>query len=108
MVDAGSHGTHVAGITAAYDAAAPHLSGVAPGAQLISCKIGDTRLGSMETAPGLYRALAAVIQHKADIINMSYGESTATPNSGGAFGGGGVEVLKGEVGLDCGYPTVQQ
>ncbi|RMZ56485.1 hypothetical protein APUTEX25_001332, partial [Auxenochlorella protothecoides] len=82
VVDAGSHGTHVAGITAAYDAAAPHLSGVAPGAQLISCKIGDTRLGSMETAPGLYRALAAVIQHKADIINMSYGESTATPNSG--------------------------
>jgi tripeptidyl-peptidase-2 len=52
VCDAGAHGSHVAGITAAYE----HLrSGVAPGAQIISFKIsiGDTCLGSMETGKAL-------------------------------------------------------
>ena len=44
------------------------------GAQIISCKIGDSRLGSMETMTGLTRALIAALDHRVDLINMSYGE----------------------------------
>ena len=55
---------------------------VCTGAQLISCKIGDSRLGGMETGTGLTRALITVLEHKADLINMSFGEGTSTPNYG--------------------------
>jgi len=47
---------------------------VLTGAQIISCKIGDSRLGSMETMTGLTRALISSLDHKVDLINMSYGE----------------------------------
>jgi tripeptidyl-peptidase-2 len=79
VCDAGAHGSHVAGITAA---AEKERSGVAPGAQLISLKIGDSRLGSMETGTALTRALIEAVKRNCDVINLSYGEGSVIPNSG--------------------------
>ena len=45
----------IAGIIGAYRPDAPELNGVAPGCQIISCKIGDSRLDSMESLPALIR-----------------------------------------------------
>ncbi|KAJ9052337.1 hypothetical protein DSO57_1035213 [Entomophthora muscae] len=79
---AGTHATHVAGILASHHPDEPQLDGVAPGAQIISLKIGESRLGSMETQVGLTRAIAVMAQHKCDLANMSYGEDAKLPNEG--------------------------
>lgn len=79
VCDAGAHGSHVAGITAAFEEG---RSGVAPGAQVISFKIGDSRLGSMETGTSLTRALIEAVKRGCDVINLSYGEGCVLPNRG--------------------------
>ena len=80
VCDAGAHGTHVAGIVAAYFPDQPELNGVAPGAQIVSVKIGDTRLGSSSVNTGETRGMVAVLENGCDLINMSYGGASAFPN----------------------------
>ena len=82
VVDAGAHGSHVAGIVSAYHPGQPELNGIAPGAQIISLKIGDSRLGSMETGVGLIRALIEAVKRGCHIINMSYGEAASMDDYG--------------------------
>jgi len=69
----GSHGTHVAGIIGA-NCDDELLNGVAPGCEFISFKIGDNRLGTMETGTAFCRAVCDAVRMKCDIINISYGE----------------------------------
>jgi tripeptidyl-peptidase-2 len=80
--DAGSHGTHVAGIIGAHFAETPELNGVAPGCQIIGFKIGDTRLDGMETGSSLVRALGAAIERGVQVVNLSYGEYATVDNDG--------------------------
>ncbi|OWZ15801.1 Tripeptidyl-peptidase [Phytophthora megakarya] len=80
--DVGAHGTHVAGIVAAYHPDQPECNGVAPGAQIVAVKIGDGRLGSMETSSALSRAILAVMDANVDVVNMSYGEYASQHNYG--------------------------
>ena len=89
---AGSHGTHVAAITSAYFPDDHEINGVAPGSQVVSLKIGDTRLGSMETGTGLTRALNSIVENNCQVCNMSYGE-----DAGVADQGRWVEMLREEL-----------
>ena len=81
-VDSGAHGTHVAGIVGAHFPESPELNGIAPGCQIIGFKIGDTRLGGMETGTALVRALAAALERGVQIVNLSFGEYGHVDNTG--------------------------
>lgn len=81
--DCTPHGTHVAAIAAVADADGDDSrNGIAPGAQLISIKIGDSRLGSMETGSSIARGMMTAIRLGCDVINLSYGEGCQVPNAG--------------------------
>jgi tripeptidyl-peptidase-2 len=82
VADCNPHGTHVSGIVAGHFPKQPELCGIAPGAQIVVVKIGDSRLGSMETGAGLIRGLSAVVRNKCDLVNMSYGEPSSRHNAG--------------------------
>jgi tripeptidyl-peptidase-2 len=68
----GTHGTHVAAIAAAHDPDNPQRDGVAPGAQIVSIRIGDPRVGG-SYGDGERRAIALAAQAGVDIINVSWG-----------------------------------
>lgn len=78
----GTHGTHVAGIVAAHFPDNPVLDGLAPGAQIVSMQIGDTRLSSLETSQSFMRAMSEAIRLKVDCINISFGEDSHLANCG--------------------------
>ena len=80
VVDVGAHGTHVAGIVAAHFPDRPELNGIAPGAQIVSVKIGDTRQDSSSMGTGEERGIVAVLRNKCHLINQSYGGASPSPN----------------------------
>ncbi len=82
VVPANMHGSHVAGIVGAHYPETPILNGLAPGVQIVSVKIGDSRLGGMETGSAVIRGLEAVRRHGCQLVNMSYGEPTRLPGQG--------------------------
>lgn len=57
----GTHGTHVAAIIGGHVENSPELNGVAPGVEIVSLKIGDTRLAALETHQALMRATKAIL-----------------------------------------------
>ncbi len=78
--DDGGHGTHVAGIAAGYRInGQPDFHGVAPGAKIISLKIGNNTLAGGATTTGskkkafAYAADYARTHHVPVVCNLSYG-----------------------------------
>ena len=80
VVNSGAHGTHVAAIAAGHFPESPELNGIAPGAQIISVKIADSRLPGSETGTGMIRGLLVAIKAGVQLINMSFGEATSLPH----------------------------
>ncbi|XP_073993244.1 tripeptidyl-peptidase II isoform X1 [Rhodnius prolixus] len=82
-----SHGTHVASIAAACFPDDPDKNGIAPGAQIVSLSIGDSRLDTMETGTSIVRSMIKVMEsiktdNPIEVINMSYGEHAKWSSTG--------------------------
>ncbi|MCA9249989.1 MAG: S8 family serine peptidase [Phycisphaerae bacterium] len=77
--DDGAHGTHVAGIAAGYKINGQDgFNGVAPGAKIISLKIGNNAIGGISTTDAKKKAMeyAARYSHEHGVpvvCNLSYG-----------------------------------
>ncbi|MEM7012576.1 MAG: S8 family serine peptidase, partial [Verrucomicrobiota bacterium] len=76
----GSHGSHVAAIASANFPDEPHRNGIAPGARILSVKIGDIRSGGSSTGVGEMRSVAACAQYGVDIMNASWGGASQYQN----------------------------
>ncbi|MER5485822.1 S8 family serine peptidase [Streptomyces sp. NPDC002812] len=79
-MDDNGHGTHVAGIVAGKPAAAGGVTGAAPDAELLAYRVLGAN-GSGDDS-GIIAAIEAAVDpanpHRADIINMSLGNSAGT------------------------------
>jgi subtilisin family serine protease len=80
--DDGSHGSHCSGIAAGFEVSGQAgLDGVAPGAWVISCKIGDNRLaGGATRTESMKKAYEYVVEFGERwglpvVVNMSFGIS---------------------------------
>ena len=75
LYDGGTHGTHVAGIAAAYHGVDHPLNGMAPGAQIIAIRCGHPYMKNGAVNASILRAFHYAINAGADLINLSYGGS---------------------------------
>jgi len=82
--DDGAHGTHVAGIAAGYRINDQEgFDGVAPGAKVISLKIGQNAIGGVSTTESMKKAFQYAArfaqEHGVPVVcNMSYGVESVT------------------------------
>ena len=78
----GAHGTHVSSIASSNFPDDPDRNGVAPGAQILSIKIGDLRGGGGSYGPSERRAVATAARYGVDIMNASWGGSSTYQDGG--------------------------
>lgn len=81
----GTHGSHVAAIAASHFPEEPARNGIAPGAGILSIKIGDVRNNGSSTGFSEQRALAAAARHGVDIVNASWGGGSIYQDGGNAM-----------------------
>ena len=86
---AGSHGTHVAGITAANGS---QITGIAPDAQIIVGKVARSRGGIPDSA--LLGALDDMAVIKPDVVNMSLGRTAGMDSAADTLFAGVYEKLQ--------------
>ena len=86
---AGSHGTHVAGITAANGS---QITGIAPDAQIIVAKVARGRGGIPDSA--LLGALDDMAVIKPDVVNMSLGRTAGMDSAADTLFAGVYEKLQ--------------